>query len=339
VLAEIYIKVPDGGTHAAAGWALRQWQQELPTIAPTSWPLSNRHWFVNGQGMTMVEVAAGKFTMFTMNAAGEEPPDGAKPAHDAKPGHEVTFNQPFYLADREVTVEQFQRFIDEDDYPDAEKPQGWHEEFQRTNQSYPATLICPVTSVNWFDAVFYCNWLSTREGRRPCYERTGTKQNFKNYDNTEAEYDVWRCQFHADGYRLPTEAEWEFSSRAGSTADFCFGSGTTRLLDYAWFLNNADSHIHPGAGKLPNAWGLFDMHGNAWEWCWDWTGTYDAEAVAVSMGLGARWGRVLRGGAFVGHPSYCRSGSHYADNPVWRNWFSSFRVLCGNAVDSPVHLE
>jgi len=319
-LAELYAKAPDGGTHSAASWALRQWRQDLPAIALASRPPSDRRWFVNGQGLTMVEVTAGKFMMGS--------PGEVTQYNNESPAHEVTLTQPFYLADREVTVEQFQRFVDDADYHAAEKPQGW----QGAVQLYSPMPDCPVQQVNWFDAVLYCNWLSKREGRKPCYERTGEKQKLKDYQNNEQEYDVWRCDFAADGYRLPTEAEWEYACRAGSTADFCFGGGSALLLDYAWFLNNCETRTWPGGQKLPNTFGLFDTHGNVWEWCWDWCESYGAEPASdptgpVSQAAGS--GRVLRGGAFVGDFAFCRSASRFGTRPMYRYYNSGFRVLCG----------
>jgi formylglycine-generating enzyme required for sulfatase activity len=90
--------------------------------------------------------------------------------------------------------------------------------------------------VNWSDTVLYCNWLSKREGRKPCYERTDEKQKFIDYQNKEQDVDIWRCNFAADGYRLPTEAEWEYASRAGSAEAFCYGSDEDLLPQYTWFV-------------------------------------------------------------------------------------------------------
>lgn len=316
ILTELYLQAPDGGAHAAAGWALRQWKQTVPAIDPTSRPPSDRRWFVNGQGMTMVEVPAGKFTM------------GIARVGNARTSQEVTLTKPYLLCDREVTVEQFRRFIDDAEYPGAEKPQGWQGEFEQ----FSPTPYCPVQQVNWFDAVLYCNWLSAREGRTKCFERTGEKQKVKYY-NREHECDVWRCDFAADGYRLPTEAEWEHACRAGSSTDHCFGTGNPRLLDYAWFLNNAEERTWPGGQKLPNASGLFDMHGNVWEWCWDWYGLYSETAVSDPTGPSNRdaWaGRVLRGGAFDCIASHCGSGGRTGvSGPVVRNGRNGFRVSCG----------
>jgi sulfatase modifying factor 1 len=176
----------------------------------------------------------------------------------------------------------------------------------------------------------YCNWLSFREGRRPCYERTGEKETLKNYDNKEAVYDVWHCDFSADGYRLPTEAEWEYASRAGGTVEFCFGSDEDLLPQYAWFVVNAKSRTWPGGSKLPNAWGLFDLHGNTWEWCWDWNGSYGADPASDPTGPTAGSARVVRSGAFFYIAPYCRSAYRLGGLPVDRyEIIYGFRVCCG----------
>lgn len=315
-LLAIYAKAPDGGTHAAAGWALGQWGRPLPKIEPNSGPLAGHHWFVNGQGITMIEAAPGTFTMGTL---------GEPHFDDEGPAHKVALTRPFYLADREVTVEQFQRFVDDADYPDCEKPQDW----EGPSKEYSPTQECPVQMVSWFDAILYCNWLSARENRQACYERTGQKQKIKDYFGKDEEYDVWRCNFAAKGYRLPTEAEWEFAARAGSSADYCFGVGTAALADYAWFVNNADTRTWPGGRKLPNAWGLFDMHGNVSEWCWDYDANYAVETRQDPTGPAVGSGRVLRGGAVTLGALACRSAFRDAHRPTFRSAGYGFRLCSG----------
>lgn len=143
-----------------------------------------------------------------------------------------------------------------------------------TRQQYPALMGSgpswpkgaadewPVNQVSWLDAVAFCNRWSEQEGLRPCYRIEGKQVD---WDGEEAE-----------GYRLPTEAEWEYACRAGSATRWCFGDDEAELPEYAWFDKNAGGEPRPVATRKPNAWGLHDMHGNVWEWCWDWYGGYQA---------------------------------------------------------------
>ncbi|MEO2016467.1 MAG: formylglycine-generating enzyme family protein, partial [Fuerstiella sp.] len=103
-------------------------------------------------------------------------------------------------------------------------------------------------------------------------------------------------------YRLPTEAEWEYSCRAGTTTKYSFGNSV--LGDYAWYDDAGDDEntTHPVGGKKPNAWGLYDMHGNVWEWCQDWQGDYPSGSVTDPTGAASGSDRVIRGGSF-GHPT------------------------------------
>jgi formylglycine-generating enzyme required for sulfatase activity len=141
----------------------------------------------------------------------------------------------------------------------------------------------PAKQMNWFKAVEFCNRLSEREGLAPCYQ-------------TDEENKVsWNQS--ADGYRLPTEAEWEYACRAGSSTAYCFGDSEEELKDYAWYGMKWEDGSQRVGQKIPNRWGLYDMHGNVWEWCWDWYADYPKEDQSDPAGPKEGKERVLRGGA------------------------------------------
>lgn len=162
----------------------------------------------------------------------------------------------------------------------------------------------PVESVSWYDAANYCFKLSASEraaGRLPS----------------------------GYVYRLPTEAEWEYAARAGTTTRFSFGDdlGYLNLENYAWYADNSGNTTHPVGQKLANAWGLHDMYGNVRESCLDWYGKYPGGSVTDPKGTSSGSGRVSRGGRWLGLARYCRSADRYGDDPaIWSEDFG-FRVV------------
>ncbi|MFC4911237.1 formylglycine-generating enzyme family protein [Actinomadura gamaensis] len=153
----------------------------------------------------------------------------------------------------------------------------------------------PVENVSWWDAVRFCNALSERDGLAPVYRVRGE----------DVEWDA-----SADGYRLPTEAEWEYACRAGTT-----GPHYGELDDIAWYRANSDERPHEVGGKRPNAWGLYDMLGNVWNWCWD---LYDPEVYGSY--------RVLRGGGWFDEDWSCRASARRRSHPTYRVDDVGFRV-------------
>jgi formylglycine-generating enzyme required for sulfatase activity len=146
----------------------------------------------------------------------------------------------------------------------------------------------PVEGVSWWDAVRFCNALSQQEGLAPAYRLRA--------DVGRVEWDA-----SADGYRLPTEAEWEYACRAGTT-----GPRYGRLDDIAWYRGNSAERMHDVGAKQPNAWGLYDMLGNVWDWCWD---IYDAEVYGTY--------RVLRGGGWADEHWSCRASVRRRSHPTF----------------------
>ncbi len=255
VLTLWYETASDGVTHSAAGWALRQWGIEAPALPFATQPSEGRHWLVNSLGMTLLEIKPGMF------GRKDEIPDAKE--------QKVQLTRTFCLSERETSVGQFRQFLNDANYPNGEKPENWPGMYADKSP----TPDHPMNNVNWYDAVLFCNWLSRKEGRTACYERTGKKEITGNL-----EHDAWRLVADAKGYRLPTEAEWEYACRAGTTTEFASGDDEEMLRRYA--VLQASRSAAAGS-KLPNGWGLFDMHGNVWEWCWDEYLNYDAKSPAV----------------------------------------------------------
>jgi len=160
----------------------------------------------------------------------------------------------------------------------------------------------PVERTQWTDAVVFCNKCSELEGLTPCYD-----------------LDTWACNFDANGYRLPTEAEWEYACRAAGAGKYCFGDDEAELARYAWFKPHSQGKPRPLGQKQPNRWGLFEMHGNVWQWCHDWYGeTYYEESPAENpRGPATGKLRVLRGGAWDCTAEKLRSAYRHKEFPVY----------------------
>jgi len=178
--------------------------------------------------------------------------------------------------------------------------QAQYQAVMGTNPSNFKGETNPVEQVSWNDATEFCKKLSEK-----------TRQ----------------------AVRLPTEAEWEYACRAGTTTAFSFGDSDSALGDYAWYSANSNTThpvgpTHPVGLKKPNAWGLYDMHGNAWEWCADWYGDYPKGAVTDPQGAASGTYRVLRGGSWGNDAGDCRAACRVDYAPGNRNFnFCGFRVV------------
>ena len=170
----------------------------------------------------------------------------------------------------------------------------------------------PMTRVSWFAAAQFCNRLSQHQGLSPCYQIDGTNVQWEQ---------------GATGYRLPTEAEWEYACRAGTQSRFSFGDDERWLERYAWYAANSGGSVQAVGCKVPNPWGLYDMHGNVWEWCGDWYGRYDVHPQTNPTGpLAGRW-RVIRGGSFFNPPEFLRSARRVRDPPEDQGGDLGFRCV------------
>lgn len=191
---------------------------------------------------------------------------------DAKPAHPVKVDG-FCIDQHEIT-------------------QAVYEKVTGKNPSRRKNPQNPVEQVTWSAAVRFCNARSVQEGLKPCYDTN-----------------TWECDFSASGYRLPSEAEWEYACRAGSSTRFYFGESAEELKSFAWFEGNSQSKPHPVGQRKPNAWGLYDMAGNVWEWCNDFYGAKYYRDSPSDNPRGPKQGekRVLRGGAWSSSAVNCAS--------------------------------
>ena len=308
-ILKLYRDDPDSGVHAAAGSVLKLWgfgeQVRLAGQALASTQATGaRHWYVTGDGMTMV-LLAGK-AGFQIGSPKDEP--GRKNNEDQ---HTVDV-RPFEMATTEVTITQFRPFLQHVKGPDEHYlAQG------------NASADFPQTHVTWFEAAHYCNWRSEHEGVATdqwCYQPNA---NGKYAAGMRIAPDF----MSRTGYRLPTEAEWEYACRAGTVTSRSYGDADDLIVRYACcLLNSSDCPVAAGS-FLPNAFGLFDMHGNLFEWCQNSDsrkGDVDDNGWEI---VDDKVDRVVRGGGFFTRPTHTRSAARYKDLPVLRNDGGGFRLV------------
>ena len=270
---------------------------------------------VETQEERFVLIPAGSFQM------------GSNTVYFSKPVHEVTITKPFYMGKYEVTQAEYEKYCS---YTGSNSPESWYGK----GDNYP------VYSVNWYDTLVYCNKRSIAEGLTPCYSIKGsTDPKVWGTVPTEEDgpcdtWDAVKCDWTANGYRLPTEAEWEYAARAGdNTVDSLTYSGTSdenKLGDYAWYYYSANDNSHEVGTKLPNAFGLYDMSGNVDEWCWNWfTDSYDTTTEGGSDPTGSLSGseRVCRSGDWCRGGGYCAVSYRDNDLPSDVSCASGFRVV------------
>jgi len=281
--------------------------QALARTAPAPSQRPGAQWTSPSTGMTLVHIEGGEFLMGS--------PDDDKNAIDnEKPQHRVRLG-PFLLGVTEVTQAQYKAAMGST--PSWYSPTGRGRTKIRANE---ATDRAPVENVSWYDAIQFCNTLSRKDRLEPYYTvQSSENVRLKNFRGVWHRYvdtilNVRVNNIKGAGYRLPTEAEWEYSCRAGTATKYSFGDDLSELGKYAWHSGNSGAMPHPVGLKRSNAFGLYDMHGNVWEWCWDGldANNHPTSPVFDSRGPVGAVNRVFRGGCcVVGSPS-CRS--------VYRGW-------------------
>jgi eukaryotic-like serine/threonine-protein kinase len=293
----------------------------------------------NSIGMRLVLIPPGTFLMgstpdqvVASQSLGERPKKGPDELGEAAvaeetPAHRVQINRPYLLSATEVTFAQFKSFVEATDYlTDAEHFNNSEAAPRKKKKAaigrpdwrrpgYATGDDLPVTVITWRDAVQFCNWLSERENLKPCYTRDSKGS--------------WVLLAAGEGYRPPTEAEWEFACRAGTTGLFSFGDKPEGLEEFGWYHKNASAASHSVGLKRPNHFGLYDMHGNVEEWCHDrfLVDYYKHSPRANPFGPDAGDAHVVRGGSWIDSDgSACRSASRLAHGA--RNNHRGFRVAC-----------
>jgi serine/threonine protein kinase/formylglycine-generating enzyme required for sulfatase activity len=314
----IYENEPDAGLHSALEWLLRKWGQRERLEAVVAKlkcdekqlqvrrSHDERQWYVNSQKQTFVIMDAGEFFM----GSPKSDPYGYPEVSHRRIGRRLA------IATTEVTQEQFGRF-----------QTARHEISKQQTDQWVKTGDSPQTQITWYEAAAYCDWLSEREGipkEQWCYERNKQR---KYAAGMKAKDKFWELT----GYRLPTEAEWEFACRAGTLTSRYYGLTESLLAQYTWYQSNGQNRTWPIGSLKPNDKGLFDMLGNAWEWCFDLSEDYPqqpdkvVEDMPTVQPVEDTQRRVLRGGAFNSRPENVRSAHRVYGQPVDRNNTNGFR--------------
>ncbi len=249
----------------------------------------------------LIRIAAGDFLMGS-------PLD--EPGRDSgEIAHPVTLTRSFELCDHEVTQAEWDSIM------------GWNDARSKGPE-------LPVETVTWFDCLRYCNLRSIKEGLDSVYVMASPR--FSGVHITAADSVV--CDWTKNGYRLPSEAEWEYACRAGSVTAFCAGAiaelycgANPNLTDVGWFCGNSRSRVHSVKSRQANAWDLYDMHGNVWEWCWDSYAPYDTVATdPTGPASGSR--RVTRGGGWFNDARLCRSATRGDGDPAFGSYHLGVRI-------------
>lgn len=309
-----YRENPHPGAHSAADWLLRgrgqgqqlrQINQEIQGLPPRG----DRQWYVNTHGHTLAIVQGP--VEFWMGSPGHEP---GRMADELL--HHGRISRTFAIATKETTAAQFKQFAPHFSY----------------RQAYSPSDDTPIVDVTWYDAARYCRWLSEKEGiaeEQMC---------FPPLEEIGPEMRLPADCLSRTGYRLPTEAEWEYACRAGSPAPYFFGEDIRLVSEYAWDVANSGGHGNPVGSRLPNGLGMFDMLGNVGELCMERYSGYEYRshgAIDDRPLLRSDGQRVVRGGSFTSNQSNVRSARRFPGSRTDPHFDVGFRIARTLPEDTP----
>jgi formylglycine-generating enzyme required for sulfatase activity len=315
-LLDLFRNDPDSGIHGAAEWTLRQWGQHAKLLAADAQLMKlkergDRRWYVNSQGQTFAVIEGPvEYRM------GSPPTDTERFADE--PLRRMAIPRRFAIAAKEVTVEQFQRFLKLGGITI-----GRYQLPPSFLTKYSPDPEGPWIGPDWYTAAHYCNWLSEQEGlpkEQWCY--------LPNEAGAYAEgMSIPADVLERTGYRLPTDAEWEYACRAGAVTSRYYGHSLDLLDAYARYQANSKEHAWRCGSLFPNDLGLFDMLGNMCEWCQDSVNALKParngkyfDSISVEKNP-----RLLRGGTFVNRPAFVRSAKRDWCAPTFRGNDFGFR--------------
>ncbi|MEM8733306.1 MAG: bifunctional serine/threonine-protein kinase/formylglycine-generating enzyme family protein [Planctomycetota bacterium] len=311
-LSAIVETSPDTGVTSAAVWALRSLSlNEDDSLQAFDFRTPERLAANRTLGLRMISVRPGTFTMGGLHPFDEN--TGRTP-------HQVQISKRFHLSDREVSTAFFRAFLRDAELDDVFE--NWQpDEVISPSDSHPAQ------SVSWDQAAQFCNWLSRQHGFDPVYEALG-ELNLDLPDDQAWTGIQWKMNADQNGYRLPTEAEYEFACRAASDTLYSFGDSQEYFSHYVAWTNNTRVACQPCGQLMPNRWGFFDLHGNVWEWCEDWyipLESSESRVDPVNLQPSTQ-GRAFRGGGVFTFTGYPYSSSRGTTMPHQRFSNVGFRI-------------
>lgn len=301
-LLDLHSHDPDPAVHSAAFWLDRRWDSRTEGVghaAPYD-PTGRRGWFTGTPHTTRLA-----FSVFRPGTllSGSPETEQERSSYES-PQRPTRITRSFALCTAQVTRGAFEEFMAETGRRGLPDISEWSDK-----------PVEPVVAPTWYESADFCEWLTSRIGAHDRSDPYGTDT-----DDHAVLSPGW------SGFRLPTEAEWEYACRAGTATAYSFGSARDLLDEYGWTARNSGLKTHEAGMLRPNPAGLFDIHGQCWEWCSDWYALYGAEPAVDPLGPEHGDRRVLRGGCWNLGPRYARSACRNAHIPSNRNYYITFRL-------------